>query len=162
MRLIISYIFIICAIISQSVYNVRCFTHSANEDESFLEGYYHTNAQLDTVLHQLQKEYPQLAKLHIIGSSKMGEPLMVLQITQNVGRRTLLKPMFKYVANMHGDEALGREMLIYLAQYLLRNYNRVPEVTDLVNTVDIYLMPSLNPDGFAKSRVINYCANYND
>ena len=32
--------------------------------------------------------------------------------------------MFKYVGNMHGDETVGRQMIIYLAHYLLQNYRR--------------------------------------
>ena len=31
----------------------------------------------------------------------------------------MLKPMVKYVANIHGDEVVGRELLIGLARYKL-------------------------------------------
>ena len=38
--------------------------------------------------------------------------------------------------------------VVFLAQYLLQNFNRDQRVTNLVNNTDIWLMPSLNPDGF--------------
>ena len=56
--------------------------------------------------------------------------------------------MFKYVANMHGNEAVGRELVIFMTQYLLHNYGKDDRVTKLVNNTDLWLMPSLNPDGF--------------
>ena len=37
-------------------------------------------------------------------------------------------------------------------QYLLVNYGRDDRITRLVNTTDVWLMPSLNPDGFAAGR----------
>ena len=59
--------------------------------------------------------------------------------------------MFKYVGNMHGDETVGRQMLIYLAHYLLQNYGRKPRITRLVDNTEIFLVPTMNPDGFSKS-----------
>ncbi len=32
----------------------------------------------------------------------------------------LLKPMLKYVANMHGNEPVGREAMLAFAEYLLQ------------------------------------------
>lgn len=59
------------------------------------------------------------------------------------------RPEFKYVANMHGNEVVGREMLLLLIKYLCENYGRDPRVTRLLQTTRIHLLPSMNPDGYA-------------
>lgn len=115
---------------------------------------YYTEDQLTSLFNGLVEKYPTLAKVHSLGKSVEGRDLIAIQISKNVGERELLKPMFKYVGNMHGDETVGRELIIYLAKYLLDNYGQIPEITDLVDTTDIYLMPSMNPDGFNKTQVI--------
>lgn len=119
--------------------------------EHFLAGSpkYYTDNEIDTLFATLAAKYPTLAKVHSLGISAKGRVLIAIQITNNVHEdRELLKPMFKYVANMHGNEAVGRELLVYFAQFLLDNYGTNAEVTELVNTVDIFLVPSMNPDGF--------------
>ncbi|XP_037917413.1 carboxypeptidase D isoform X3 [Hermetia illucens] len=122
------------------------------EDESFIENaHYHTHGEIEDLFARLQKDFPMHAKVHLVGKSREGRSLIALQISRDVRQRNLLTPMFKYVGNMHGDESVGRELLVQLALYLLFNYDRVPEVTGLVNTTDIYLMPTMNPDGFARS-----------
>jgi len=56
-------------------------------------------------------------------------------------------------ANIHGDEMLGRELLIALARYLTDNYECDTRIKKIVDMTDIFLVPSVNPDGFeAESR----------
>ncbi|KAF2900813.1 hypothetical protein ILUMI_05352 [Ignelater luminosus] len=121
-------------------------------NESFLNNPKYLNYnELTAFFKQLENDYPNIAKLHSIGKSVKNRDIWALQINKNVRNRELLTPMFKYVANMHGDETVGRQLTIYLAQYLLYNYGKDDRVTKIVNNIDVYLMPSMNPDGFENS-----------
>lgn len=114
---------------------------------------FNVSVKVTNLFKQLEGAYPKLARLQSIGRSVKNRELWVLEINGNVHNRSLLTPMFKYVANMHGDESIGRQLVIYLAQYLLQNYGKVERVTRLVDSVDIHLMPSMNPDGYENSLV---------
>uniref|UniRef100_A0A0K8SAU1 Peptidase M14 domain-containing protein n=1 Tax=Lygus hesperus TaxID=30085 RepID=A0A0K8SAU1_LYGHE len=122
------------------------------KSESGCEEPYLSNEKLGECLNNLTKIHGNLAKLHSFGHSVQGRQIWALELSEDVGNRSLLKPMFKYVANIHGDETVGRELLYRLARYLLDNYSHDQEVADLLKTIDIYLVPSLNPDGFAASK----------
>ena len=59
--------------------------------------------------------------------------------------------MAKYVANMHGNEMHGRELLLKLARELLMEYYLNGTVARaLLDNTEIYLVPTINPDGFAR------------
>ena len=58
------------------------------------------------------------------------------------------KPNVKYVANMHGNEAVGRELMLHTILHLVQNYNTDYYIRWLLDNTRIHIMPSMNPDGF--------------
>jgi carboxypeptidase M len=61
------------------------------------------------------------------------------------------KPDVKYIGNIHGNEAVGREILLHLIQYFVTNYHSDPYIKWLLDNTRIHIMPSMNPDGFSES-----------
>jgi len=101
----------------------------------------------------LQKKYPNMISLIEIGKSVEGRSLMFARVTAPEGKSVTAlsaRPEFKYVANMHGDEIVGRELMVKLIEDLAKNYGSDDRITKLMNTVQIYIMPSMNPDGAMK------------
>lgn len=74
--------------------------------------------------------------------------LWVLEITAKPGRHTPGIPEFKYVANMHGDEVVGKEMLLLLTKYMCEKYLDDDRITRLVNGTRMHFLYSMNPDGY--------------
>lgn len=143
-------ILLVCVILNLTI----SLNASSTEYEGFLGNPRYLNyEELTNLFKKFIKEFPNLVRLHSIGKSVRGRNLWAIEIHSKVPNRTLLTPMFKYVANMHGDETLGRQLMIYLVQYLLYNYGKNDRVTKLVDTIDVFIMPSLNPDGYENSKV---------
>ena len=87
-----------------------------------------------------------------LGVSIEGRQLEAVKLTAPDGKlkRPLLRPMVRVMGNIHGDGSVSREMVIALVKYLTYNYGRVDRVTTLLDTTEVHLVPSLNPDGFER------------
>ena len=108
---------------------------------------YHDYNELTEFLVNISNTYPSITNLISIGQSVQGRELWVLEISDNPGVNEV-EPEFRYIANMHGDETVGREMSVYLIDWLCSNYGVSERATNLINNTSIHIMPSMNPDGF--------------
>lgn len=113
---------------------------------------YSSNEQVYDEIVTLAGNYSFISVPFIIGQSSLGKPLIGIRISNNVRRaRESLKPMVRFVGNIHGNEAVSREIIMSLARHLLLGYGVDSRITRLVDTTDISLVPSINPDGFERA-----------
>ncbi|KAJ8954965.1 hypothetical protein NQ318_000396 [Aromia moschata] len=111
---------------------------------------HHNNDELLHVLQDVNVRCPNVSRIYSLSeTSVLGTPLYVLEFSASPGHHEVLTPEFKYIANMHGNEVLGRELLLKLADYLCEQYlEGNPDIKALIQMTRIHLMPSMNPDGW--------------
>ena len=84
---------------------------------------YHNYEALTNELQSLQEKYSNYLTLYSLSEKSVeGRELWVMKITTDKGQRADLKPMVKYVANMHGNEPTGREVTLAFIDYLIEKY----------------------------------------
>lgn len=119
------------------------------QDPSYqLDFKYHDYDQLTKFLRTTSSRYPNLTALYSIGKSVQGRDLWVMVVSSSPYEHMIGKPDVKYVANMHGNEAVGRELMLNLIQYLVNSYSTDPYIKWLLDNTRIHILPSMNPDGF--------------
>ncbi|KAF5276533.1 hypothetical protein FQR65_LT03963 [Abscondita terminalis] len=116
-----------------------------------LDFHYHKHENLTKVLKIFSESYSKLSpELYSIGKSKQQRDLWVVKLTA-ANSTDVTIPNVKLIANIHGNEAVGRELLLHLIEYLGENYGKDPNVTWIMNNTRIHILPSMNPDGFEKA-----------
>ncbi|KAM7418579.1 hypothetical protein PAMA_015948 [Pampus argenteus] len=122
---------------------------SPEEPSTMIQFTYTTNAQMYSLLKRTAAKCSHISHVYSIGRSTEGRDLLVIEFTNNPGQHELLEPEIKLVGNMHGNEVLGRQLLIYLTQYLCSEYVLGNQrIQTIINTTRIHILASMNPDGY--------------
>ncbi len=123
---------------------------------------YPTYNQYDSLMQQFQTDYPNLCKLHQLGVLPSGRKILTVQLGDQV-QIDENEVRFFYTSTMHGDETTGYVMMLRLIEYLLQNYGSIPQVTQLMNQVEIWINPLANPDGtyFGGNHTVLGATRYN-
>ncbi|MDA0700604.1 MAG: M14 family metallopeptidase, partial [bacterium] len=113
----------------------------------FAHDRYLTHDELGAWLERSVAAAPQLAALSTIGSTRRGRPIWCVTITNSATGPAADKPAFHIDANNHGEEVITSAVALYTIDLLLGAYGRDAEVTELLDTRTVYVIPRLNPDG---------------
>ena len=96
---------------------------------------WHKYDELKMEMESLVQKYNDLLSMYTLSETSVeGRPLLVMKIsTDKNNQRAELKPMVKYVANMHGNEPTGREITLAFIEYLAETYVAGTVSTNIFN-----------------------------
>lgn len=110
---------------------------------------YHDYPWLTAKLDSLCGQHPAITRKYSMGLSQQSRHQWAFLISDNpdLGEN---EAEVRFTATIHGNEPVGTEMCIALMDSLVQGYQAgVPEVTELVDSREIWFVPMYNPDGNA-------------
>ncbi|MFQ5498998.1 MAG: M14 family zinc carboxypeptidase [Candidatus Zixiibacteriota bacterium] len=90
--------------------------------------------------------YPGLCQVYNIGTTVQGRELLIAKISANVAVEED-EPEVLYSSTMHGDETTGYVLTLRMIDFLLSGYGVINELTNMVDSMEIWINPLANPDG---------------
>ena len=102
---------------------------------------------LTQLLFSYAEACPNLLSVRSIGKSFEGREIWVLILTNTATGSDVEKPAFWVDGNIHAAELTACTTCLYYLHDLLGKYGTDPQVTHLLDTRTIYMVPRLNPDG---------------
>uniref|UniRef100_A0A671Y5B1 Inactive carboxypeptidase-like protein X2 n=1 Tax=Sparus aurata TaxID=8175 RepID=A0A671Y5B1_SPAAU len=113
---------------------------------------HHSYKEMRQLMKVVNEMCPNITRIYNIGKSHSGLKLYAIEISDNPGEHEAGEPEFRYTAGAHGNEVLGRELLLLLMQFMCQEYlSGNPRIRHLVEETRIHLLPSVNPDGYEKA-----------
>lgn len=110
---------------------------------------YHDPAEIETFLQQAAADHPSITRLEGLGSSTDGRTLWAMLVSDNASvDEDELSILLN--GNHHAREVMTPEVILDALDYLTDNYGTDPQVTRLVDAHQIWLVPTVNPDGLAR------------
>jgi hypothetical protein len=110
------------------------------------------------ILYDIAQRNQRIVKLqvigHTLGTAPEGGPdtpreIIALKVTRNATRvADGSRPAVLYSSLQHAREWISGEVTLRLLRYLVDNYGRNAEVTNLVNTREMWFVVVANPDGY--------------
>lgn len=108
---------------------------------------YHTYDEMVAVIQDVAAQHPDIVRLHSLGKTIEQRDVWALRISDRPDENEPDEKAILIFANTHAREHLSLEQALFLIDDLVQNYGRDGEITNLVNQRDIWIIPSLNPDG---------------
>ena len=108
---------------------------------------FYKHDDLTRLLRGYAQALPTLVELRSIGKSHEGRDIWVVIITSKATGADVDKPAFWVDGNIHAAELTASTACLYWLHKLATGYAKDPQVTQLLDTRVVYMVPRLNPDG---------------
>ena len=107
---------------------------------------YHNYAEMSDEILAVANAHPNIVSRFSVGLSYEGREMWAVKISDNVGTDED-EPEVLFIGQHHAREHITVEMTLYILHLLADNYGTDPQITDLVNSREIYIIFTSNPDG---------------
>jgi hypothetical protein len=116
--------------------------------DEFPPGYepYHTHDELTAELQAIAAAHPDITALSTAGTSHKGRPIWLLKISDNVAVDETEPEVFLNGLT-HAREHLTVEQSVAAVHWLVDGYGVNARTTALVDGLEVWVMPEINPDG---------------
>lgn len=126
--------------------DIRRFEFSNLEAFPPADSAYHDFAEMTTEIQQAVTDHPTIFALSTIGASYQGRAIYLGKISDNVGTDEN-EPEVLFTHHQHAREHLTVEQALYTLKILTDEYGTNQQITDLVNSREIWVVFDMNPDG---------------
>jgi hypothetical protein len=109
------------------------------------DGEYHDYYGTTDLANEFLIKYPDLVNLFSMGKSALGKDILCIKITNEQNNDHKYSCLID--GCIHGCEWESGDACLYLAEYLLINFEKNGTIKQILNTTEIFIVPLLNPDG---------------
>lgn len=115
-------------------------------------GRFHSYEQTLAEFKALAMSYPALARYSKLGSSFEGRDIFALKISKDVAVDDTSKPDILITGLHHAREWISVESPVYVANQLLSAYSTDNSIKYLIDHLQVWIVPIVNPDGLNYSQ----------
>lgn len=108
---------------------------------------HHKGDSIGRWMQDMSNRCPHISRVYSIGMTSQIRRIWVMELSDNPGKHEQGEPEVRYTAGIHGNEVVGKELLLLLIEHLCLSYGKDDVVTRLVNTTRLHFLPLMNPDG---------------
>jgi hypothetical protein len=112
-----------------------------------LDSFFYTYGEMIDTLFSWQWQFSSIARVETIGYSLQEQrAIFAIKLSDSVGVDQD-EPVMLFDGTHHACEIMGMEICMALADTLLHYYSTDSNITTIVNSTEIWIVPLINPDG---------------
>jgi hypothetical protein len=108
---------------------------------------YHTIPEMEALLFKIAADHSDIVRLESIGKSWQNRDIWAMKVSDNPNVEEADEPEVYFNSNHHAREWITIEIALYTLEFLTDQYATNTTVINLVNSRQIWVVPTANPDG---------------